>query len=75
MQATTVGLFLFGAVDPASGAGFAVGVFVIVINFLTLIPALVLLAASVKGRLCAGDEATAPLLPGPELELAQLGAE
>ena len=90
VQATTVGLgglFLFGAVSAGSGAGFAVGVFVIVINFLTLIPALKLVATAVKGRLCAGDEGerTAPLLAGaggcevpqpePEPELAHLGAE
>ena len=92
VQATTLGLgglFLFGAVDePATPwtdkrrLGLVVGVFVVVINFLTLIPALWLVCGMLKQRCCAADEATAPLLgpqsqpePEPEPEPQTGGSE
>ena len=90
VQSVTVGLgglFLFGAVDePATPwtdkrrLGLVVGVFVVVINFLTLIPALRLVYGMLKQRCCAADEATAPLLgpqsqPEPEPEPEPGGSE
>ena len=44
--------------------GLVVGVFVVVINFLTLIPALRLVCGMMKQRCCAADEAAVPLLGG-----------
>ena len=88
VQSVTVGLgglFVFGIVDEAnpSTPGYAIGVFVVVINFLTLIPALRLVYGMLKQRCRNANDATAPLLgagspqqtavlepePGPEPEL------